>query len=184
MGLFCRWRILVTRDLPSHLDHLVHTVPVDHLVHTVPTADHLVHMVPAVDHPATHPDLLSSRAQAREQPARAQVHWTPTTWSRRTEASGSGPRSARSGSGRQRQEPSKLRQLSRTLAHRIPAGRCCQTALGLARPPPGLPTLRPARGAGSWEVSALGLYCLEVEGNTATMEATTPDGSPNLSERW
>merc|ERR1719397_351015 len=162
-------------DLPSHLDHLVPLAPVDHLVHTVP----------AVDHPATHPDLLSSRAQAREQRAQARVHWTPTMWSRRTEANGSGPRSARSGSGRQRPELSRLRQLSRTLAHRIPAGRWCQTALGLARPPPGLPTLRPARGAGSWEVSAPGLCCLEVEEeNTATMEATTLDGSLNQMAPW
>merc|ERR1711971_484186 len=120
------------RDLPSLLDHLVPLAPVDHLVPLVPVdhlvqvdhlvpVDHLVLTVPAVDHPATHPDLLSSRAQALEQAAQARVHWTPTTWSRRTEASGSGPRSARSGSGRLREEPSRLRPLSRTLAHRTPA---------------------------------------------------------------
>ena len=61
-----------------------------------------------MDHPATHPVLLSSRAQALEQLAQARVRWTPTTWSRRTEASGFGPRSARSGSGRLREEPSRF----------------------------------------------------------------------------
>ena len=97
MDLVFRWRILVTKDLPSHLDRLVLMVLVDHLVH----------MAPAVDHLVTHPDLLSSPAQAREQPAR-RVRWTQTMWSRRTEASGSGLRSARSGSGRQRPEPSRF----------------------------------------------------------------------------
>ena len=113
MDSFCRWRILVTRDLLSLLDHLVPLAPVDHLVLMVPVdhlvqVDHLVLTVPAVDHPATHPDLLSSRAQALEQAAQARVRWTPTTWSRRTEASGFGPRSARSGSGRLREEPSRF----------------------------------------------------------------------------
>ena len=202
MDLVFRWRILVTKDLPSHLDRLVLMVPVDHLVH----------MAPAVDHLVTHPDLLSSPAQAREQPAR-RVRWTQTMWSRRTEASGSGLRSARSGSGRQRPEPSRfvlhisifdmlplyrslypllsesllcpprLRQLSRTLARRTLAGQCCPTALGLARPPPGLPTLRQARGVASWEVSALGLFC-QAEENKVIMEATTLDGSPDQMEPW
>ena len=81
MDLFSRWRILVTKDLPSHLDHLVPTALVDHRVHTAPAVDHL----------ATHPDLLSSPAQAREQPA-PPARWTRTTWWRRTEESGSGPR--------------------------------------------------------------------------------------------
>ena len=92
-----RWRILVTRDLPSHLDHLALMVLLDHLVHTAPAADHL----------ATHLDLLSSPAQAREQPVR-RVRWTQMTWSRRREESGFGPRSARSGSGRQRLEPNRF----------------------------------------------------------------------------
>jgi hypothetical protein len=170
--LTARWRILVTKDLLSHLDRLVLMVPVDHLVH----------MAPAVDHLVTHPDLLSSPAQAREQPAR-RVRWTQTMWSRRTEASGSGLRSARSGSGRQRPEPSRLRQLSRTLARRTLAGQCCPTALGLAKPPPGLPTLRQARGVASWEVSALGLFC-QAEENKVIMEATTLDGSPDQMEPW
>lgn len=132
---------------------------------------------------ATRQVLLSNRAQALEQRAPLQL-WTRTTWWRRMVESGFGPRPARNGSGRLRQEPTRLTQLLKTLAHQTLVGRCCQTERGLARRPPGRPTLKPARGAGNLEVLALALFCLEEEESTATREATTLGGSPNQMERW
>ena len=190
INLLGRWKILATMDLPSHPARLAH-----------------------VGLLATRQVLLSNRAQALEQRAPLQL-WTRTTWWRRMVASGFGPRPARNGSGRLRQEPTRfvlciivlhisaivlrqnfltssiyffsfrLMQLLKTLAHQTLVGRCCQTERGLARRPPGRPTLKPARGAGNLEVLALALFCLEEEESTATREATTLGGSPNQMERW
>ena len=186
INLLGRWKILATMDLPSHPARLAH-----------------------VGLLATRQVLLSNRAQALEQRAPLQL-WTRTTWWRRMVESGFGLRPARNGSGRLRQEPTRfvlciilvhisaivsrrnlfnwfvfrLTQLLKTLAHQTLVGRCCQTERGLARRPPGRPTLRPARGAGNLEVLALALFCLEEEESTATREATTLGGSPNQMEPW
>ena len=185
INLLGRWKILATMDLPSHPARLAH-----------------------VGLLATRQVLLSNRVQALEQRARLQL-WTRTTWWRPRVESGFGLRPARNGSGRLRQEPTRfvlciivvhisaidlrqnffnwfvfrLMQLLKTLAHQTLVGQCCQTERGLARRPPGRPTLKPARGAGNLEVLALALFCLEEE-STATREATTLGGSPNQMEPW
>ena len=84
INLLGRWKILATMDLPSHPARLAH-----------------------VGLLATRQVLLNNRAQALEQRARLQL-WTRTTWWRRMVESGFGPRPARNGSGRLRQEPTRF----------------------------------------------------------------------------